>query len=158
MGILSESINENLVVFDIEAEDKKEVFQILSDKMKVCGIVKDTYLEGVLNREELYPTGLLLGDYNVAIPHTESSHVNKNAIAIAKLSKPVKFKYMADPKMDIEVNLIFMLAINDPKNQVPVLSLLMNILSNQDNISVLANARNKEDFLKILKEKEVECI
>ncbi|MPN52194.1 hypothetical protein SDC9_199850 [bioreactor metagenome] len=51
-----------------------------------------------------------------------------------------------------------MLAINDPKNQVPVLSLLMNILSNQDNVSVLANARNKEDFLKILKEKEVECI
>ncbi|SJZ65729.1 PTS sugar transporter subunit IIA [Anaerorhabdus furcosa] len=158
MGILSESINEDLVILDIDEQDKEKVLQILANKMQEMGIVKETYLEGVLNREEIYPTGLLLGNYNVAIPHTESKHVNKNAIAIAKLNRPVKFKYMADPKMEIEVNLIFMLAISEPKNQVPVLSLLMNILSNQDNVSALARARNKEEFLQILKEKEVECI
>lgn len=158
MGILSESINEDLVILDIAAQDKTEVLRILANKMLEMEIVKDTYLEGVLKREEIYPTGLLLGNYNVAIPHTESTHVNANAIAIAKLNEPVKFKYMADPKMDIEVNLIFMLAISEPKNQVPVLSLLMNILSCQDNVSALANARNKEEFLQILKEKEVEFI
>ncbi|MEG0076640.1 PTS sugar transporter subunit IIA [Anaerorhabdus sp.] len=157
MGILCDSINEDLVILDVDVEDKKDVLGILATKMLEMNIVKDTYLQGVLNREQVYPTGLLLGDFNVAIPHTDSSHVNKNAIAIAKLKKPVKFKYMADPKMDVEVSLIFMLAISDPKNQVPVLSLLMNILSNQDNVSALANARNKDEFLQILKEKEVEC-
>lgn len=149
------SINKELMVFDVDAKDKEGILKELADKMVTHGYVKETYYQGVIDREKIYPTGLLLGDFNVAIPHTESEYVLKNGIAVARLKHPVSFNYMADPSIVVQVDLIFMLAIHDPSKQVPVLSALMKILSVQDNISDLVSARDSNEFLIKLKEMEV---
>lgn len=149
------SINEELMVFDAEAQDKEWILKELANKMFENEYVKASYYQGVLDRENIFPTGLLLGDYNVAIPHTESEHVLKNGIAVARLKHPVIFKYMADPSVEVQVDLIFMLAIFDPRKQVPVLSALMKILSVQGNVSDLVAARDSKEFLEKLKEMEV---
>ncbi len=154
MKVLKNALNEKYVFFNLKANDKLEAISILSDKLKKEGIVKPSFKDAVINRENEFPTGLLLGETNVAIPHCDSSHVFENAVAIAKLEKPVIFKYMADPTLDVEVHFLFMLAIADPKKQVPVLSTLMSILSNQDNISELLEVNSSNELINLLIEKE----
>lgn len=146
MNVLEEKINEDLMIFDMEADSWEDVIGQLADMLETKGYVKDTYKKGVIDREKVYPTGLLLGEYNVAIPHTEVCHVNKAAIAVAKLKKPVTFKYMADPSQDVPTSLVLMMAISDPKGHIPVLSKLMEILGNPETLKTLVGIEDKKEF------------
>ena len=47
-----------------------------------------------MKRESVYPTGLPVGEINVAIPHTDPEHVNNAAICLGILEKPVTFNVM----------------------------------------------------------------
>ena len=152
MNVLEGKIKEDLMIFDMEADSWEDVISQLADMLESKGYVKDTYKKGVIDREKVYPTGLLLGEYNVAIPHTEICHVNKAAIAVAKLKKPVVFKYMADPNQDVPTSLVLMMAINDPKGHVPVLAKLMEILGNPENIKKLLDTSDKTEFRKLLED------
>lgn len=56
------------------------------------GYVKSTYIDAVLEREKTLPTGLDIGEMCVAIPHTDSKHVNESNVALAVLKNPVEFR------------------------------------------------------------------
>lgn len=150
MNILRGSISKDLIFLDLNLSNKEEVITFLANKLYDLGYVKDTYLHNVLLRESVYPTGLLLDSYNVAIPHTESEHVYKSGIVIGRLKNPVIFKYMADPNQDVAVNLVVMLAIKDPKNQVPVLSELMTGLSNKKLLNFLMDVDTVSEFIDVI--------
>ncbi len=47
----------------------------------------------------------------VAIPHTDSKHVNESNVAVGILKNPVKFNSMIDPKDRLDVELVFLLAV-----------------------------------------------
>ncbi len=85
--------------------------------MYKAGVVKD-YLAAVKEREENYPTGLLVGNTGFAIPHTDSSKVNYSQICFASLNKPVEFANMGDKNDIVKVELVFMLAMSQPHEQV----------------------------------------
>ena len=82
-------IHRNLVFTNLCAKDKEDTIRRLAGHLLQAGYVKDTYLDAVLQREKEYPTGLDLGDYCIAMPHTFAAHVNEPALAIAKLASPV---------------------------------------------------------------------
>jgi Phosphotransferase system mannitol/fructose-specific IIA domain (Ntr-type) len=146
MSILSNAIKKDLILLDCDAEDSESVICQLADILHEKGYVKDTYKEGVSSREKIYPTGLLLQKYSVAIPHTDTKHVNQPAVIIARLKKPVKFQYMADPKQDVMASIVMMLAIKNPSEQVPVLSAIMDLISNEANRTRLMEAKDVDEF------------
>ena len=152
--ILKSALNAELIELDVLAQDQNDIISKLANLLYEKGYVKDSYESGVKQREQVYPTGLYLGKYSVAIPHTESEHVNESAIAIARLSNPVTFKYMADPSMELSVQLVMMLAIKDPSKQVPVLSQLMQKVANSELIDELMTASTVEEFMIILTKEE----
>lgn len=154
MGILKEALKSEFVIMDLEVSSKQELIEIMATSFEEKGIVKDTYKQAVLDREEIYPTGLLLGDINIAIPHCDNNHANVNAIAIAKLTKPITFKFMADPELDVPVSFAFMLSISNPKDQVPVLSSMIEVLSKQENMEELVSAKSAEEIINIIVSKE----
>ena len=47
-------------------------------------IYNDGYIESVIEREKIFPTGLEFPKYCIAIPHTDSKYIKKDAIAIVK--------------------------------------------------------------------------
>lgn len=149
MTILSEAIKKDLIYLDFEAEDADDVICKLADILYEKGYVKDTYKEGVSSREKVYPTGLLLQKYSIAIPHTDTKHVNQPAIIIARLKKPVKFQYMADPTKDVMASIVMMLAIKNPAEQVPVLSAIMTLISKEENMTKLVEAKDVDEFYHI---------
>lgn len=89
----------------------------------------------------------------VAIPHTDSKHVNESNVALAVLKNPVEFRNMIDPSKKVEVMVVFLLAINDPDSQVTLLSKLMSVFQNVELLKQIKSSSSTEEVTKLL-----ECI
>lgn len=126
--------------------------QILFDE----GLVKDSYIGAVKEREKAFPTALEFENYSIAIPHTDSNHVNSDAMVINILEKPVSFEQMATEELYTDVAIIVMLAIKNKEKQVPYLQALIEIFQDKEKISKLLESENndiiEEKFSKYLKE------
>lgn len=146
----NELLREELVFFDIKAENRVELLRKLASLLYENGYVKESYIDAVIERESKYPTGLNTMGVNVAIPHTDSIHVNKTGILIANLNKPVKFKEMGPNDSEVSAELVFMLAIKNPKDQPKTLGKLMGIFSDGDKLKTIKQATKSEEVMDIL--------
>lgn len=135
----------------LSANNFTEVIEILGQQMIDCNYVKETYTQAVLEREDILPTGLKAGIVNVAIPHTDVTHVNKSAVAIATLSEPVSFHLMEDPSKEAEVKIVFLLAVSQPKEQTELLSTLMSIFKDNELLLKIKNAEHNDSLSEIFK-------
>ncbi|WP_199860670.1 PTS sugar transporter subunit IIA [Oceanobacillus damuensis] len=143
--------NEKLT-FLIEENEQKQVLEKLADELHEKGYVKETFKQAVLDREEKFPTGLLIDGIGVAIPHTDSIHVNKATIAVCILKEPVLFQHMVAKGEVVQVHLIFMLVIQDSSNQVHVLQSIINLLQDRQVINKMMKATSKTDIVTMLKD------
>lgn len=144
-------IYEELIFLDVDKDKNVEVLEFMANELVDKGYVKPSFLEGVLEREKNYPTGLDTGDIKVAIPHTDSEHVLESCIAVGVLEKPVVFKDIVDPNGMVDVDIVFILAIAEAENQVQVLTKLMSIFSEKELLNNIYNS-DKEGIYKILKD------
>jgi PTS system galactitol-specific IIA component len=147
---ISELFHQEIIVTNLEAENREEVFRVLYKKLLDNGYVKESFLEGIIKRENTFPTGLLLNNYNVAIPHTDAEHVLKPAIAVATLSKPVIFKNMANPQEDVNVNIVFMIALNESHSQVEMLQQLVELIQNENFLMSILNAKGGDEVIDLM--------
>lgn len=145
-------LKNELVFTKLKIEKKEDLFWKLCDNLNKNGYVKETFYEGVVKREEVFPTGLALGEYNVAIPHTEAEHVVKSCISLATLEKPVGFKNMEDDTEDVNVNIIFMLALNEAHSQLEMLKQLIQLIQNKSMLKEILKAESSEEIIKIIEE------
>ncbi len=143
-------INKELILLDFAADDKFDLLNKLSSLLIQKGYAKASFKNAVIEREKIFPTGLITKGANVAIPHTDPEHVIKPAIIFAKLKNPITFKEMGSGEKDIDSELIFMLAINNPKEQVTTLSKLMSIFSNEETLTKFKNSDESSEILELL--------
>lgn len=92
-----------------------------------------------------------LNTYNVAIPHTDPEHVIKPAIAIATLSKPVIFKNMANPLEEVNVSIVFMMALNEAHSQVEMLQQMVQLIQNDTLLEKIIEANGGDKIIDIIK-------
>ena len=129
----------------IPFEDNMEALEYTAKLLLDRKLVKDSYLDAIKDREKSFPTGLEFQNYGIAIPHTDSEHVNSESIVINILDEPVKFEQMATEGLYTDVNIIVMLAIKNKENQVPYLQTLIEIFQDEQKVNVLiGNGSNKE--------------
>lgn len=145
----------HLCFFQLDVENKQQLFETLAGKLQQEGFVKENYLEGITEREEEYPTGILVGETGFAIPHTDSVRVNKSQICFASLKHPVEFSDMVDKENKISVSLVFMLAMSQPHEQVDTLQNMIALFQNEAAVEQLKACRDVETFAKILDEAQV---
>ena len=113
--------NESLIAFDLQAQDAREVIDLLAGKMYAQGLVADEYGEQTWARELIHPTGLPTNPFCIAFPHADAEGVNKSALGVAVMRQPVIFQNMADPDEALDVMLVLMLANRDPEEQIQTL-------------------------------------
>lgn len=135
----------------VRAEKDREVIKRLGKQLYEEGYVKDSYIGAVIEREKELPTGLKTGSINVAIPHTDIMHVNETFLAIATLENPVKFRLMEDPSQEVDIDIVFLLGVKQPKEQTKLLSALMAIFKDDQSLEKIKNAQSEEDCNEILK-------
>ncbi|MCS7128329.1 MAG: PTS sugar transporter subunit IIA [Sulfolobales archaeon] len=141
----------DILMFNLKARERNELLTLLSEKLYEMGYVKKTYREALLEREEKYPTGLVVKeDFNVAIPHADVEHVEKEALVIVKTDREVTFRKMDEQKVEIPVDIVFLLVIKDPKGYVKFLAKLTELFTNEEFIKIIRSKALEEinDYLR----------
>jgi PTS system galactitol-specific IIA component len=149
---LSDLLEEKLIYFDVEADNRENLLVELAGKLYEKGYVKNTYANAILEREKQYPTGLPTKIVKIAVPHTDIEHVNKPCVLIAGLKKPVDFKDMGNGKDDIAVELVFMLSVNKPKEHLIVLQQIIGLFSDEETLMKIKNARCPKSMIEVIRE------
>ncbi|MDP4083782.1 MAG: PTS sugar transporter subunit IIA [Bacillota bacterium] len=136
--------------FQLEANDRNEALKELAAKLYSSNLVTEAFYNGILEREEKFPTGLSVVPYGIAIPHTEADKVITAQIAFASLNKPVKFYMMGKENEEVDVSLIFMLALKKAEDQITMLQKLVEIFQDVSLIREFANCKNQKELEGIL--------
>jgi len=145
------AINENLIIYGVNAENAEDAITQVGALLLGGGYVKETYIPAVAARESEYPTGLQLKNIGVAMPHTSGIHVITPAVCVAKLSKPVEFGHMGDPDTKVQAELLFLMAIKNPDEQLETLQKVMGVFTNDEAIKKISNAANKMELYEAAK-------
>lgn len=108
-----------------------EVLKHIHEKHLAEGIVRESYLKALREREADYPTGILLDGYAVAIPHCDSQHAVNPAIYIIRLPQEIEVN-QADGDEKLRVRLVINLVVTHPSEQLQLLKALFNHLQMAD--------------------------
>jgi galactitol PTS system EIIA component len=139
-----------ITFFDLEANDRQEALKKMAESLYAADLVHASFYQGILEREETYPTGLSVNPYGVAIPHTDADKVITPQIAFASLKEPVKFQMMGNAKEEIEVSLIFMLALKKAEDHLIMLQRLMEIFQDSSLLTEFSRCKNQESLDELL--------
>jgi PTS system galactitol-specific IIA component len=144
-------LTSELVAIGLDAVDARQAIRALTALLEQGGHVKDSFADAVLERESTFPTGLPTGEIAVAIPHADSVHVLRSAMAVGVLAHPVKFQEMGDPETALDVDVVMVLAIQDPKAVVPFLQRVCTILQDQDLLARLKASTEARQVIEVLR-------
>jgi PTS system galactitol-specific IIA component len=143
------------VLLGANVADSTEIIRLLGIELYKTGYVKESFIEAAIDRESRLPTGLPLGGaFSAAIPHTDIEHVIKPGLALATLKNPVAFRNMAIPSETVQVSLVFLLALEQPKAQIEMLQEIAGVLQAPDVVSALMKSQNFEDVVCALKKEK----
>lgn len=149
---IDQLLHKDMVFLNLEAATKEELLEKLATRAFEKGYVRDTFLNAVLERESLYPTALPTPVLKVAVPHaTDRSHVIKPVIILAKLKYPVLFKEMGEGINDVPVDVVFMLAVNGPKEQLTILQKVVGLFSNPAAMQAVKDASTEQELIDAVK-------
>lgn len=146
------------LVLQSSASTKEDVFKEVGELLYSKGYVKESFTEGLLEREQDFPTGLDLSAViegnmtNVAIPHTEAHHCLDKVVLFVQLEKPLTFNNMIKPTEQLEVKYLFVIVNNDGGNQTNILSSLMDFLTKKENIEKMDSLESPEAIFQFLTE------
>ena len=147
-----ENIHESLIFPHLDASSQEEVFEKMGSALIEQGYCKDSYVDALKEREKHFSTGVDVGALcSVAIPHTDVSHVKKSAVAIATLDKPVTWIHMGTEDVEVEVQIVFMLAIDDPNSHLNQLQGVIRTIQQKEVINRLAECDNLKEIIEAIK-------
>jgi len=146
----ADRVREDLIMLNVEGDTRDEVLKHIADLFVSKGIAKDTFYEGLLQRENEFPTGLPIGEYNIAIPHTYPEHYNDIGVAICVPKHPVKFFNMGDKTDELTVHVIVCLALKKMDDSIKMLPSLMSFFADEDNIKAVMACKTPAEVMALV--------
>lgn len=143
-----------LIFFDLKENKAEDVLKTMGNAMILEGCAKPTYVRALIERERKFPTGLDIQGIGIAIPHTDACHVKQEGIALAVLKDPVAFYQMGEESTQVQVRLIFMLAVWKPNAHLKRLQNILDIIQDVTVLEQLLNAKESGEIIQIIKKKE----
>ena len=149
-----EMLDKRSIRIDGAPKSKNEALDQMVELMAKSGKINDleAYRQEVYRREEEGTTGVGEG---IAIPHGKGAFVDKPGLAAMVVKDGVDYDSLdGEP-----VHLIFLIAAPNTKDNVhlDVLSKLSVLLMDEDFSRALQNAKNPEEFMKIVDEADQEA-
>ncbi|MEW8955995.1 fructose-specific PTS transporter subunit EIIC [Clostridium sp.] len=152
---ITDLLNKNGIELSTNIRTKEEAIDKLVNLMSNTGNLnnKDEYKKAVLDRESLSTTGI--GD-GIAIPHAKTKAVKKAGLSAMVVKEGVDY----DSLDGNPAKLFFMIAAPEGENNVhlEVLARLSTILMDEGFREKLIKAKDKEEFLSLIDDKENEKI
>ena len=148
---MSNLYSERLIAVNLEADSKDSAIEQL-----ICMLDKENRINSLSEfRDSIYEreneSTTEVGEYT-AIPHGRSETVIENSVCIATLKKPVIWNFETKEEIDI----IFMLAVKKDSSDthIEILSELASKIMEEDFISNIKKADNKNEIYHIITKKE----
>ena len=151
MTMLADLILPEALCPAIDADSSAAAIEFLSARLMALGKVRPSFASAVIAREATMPTGLPLGDLNVAIPHTDPEHVLAPGVAVGTLRTPVEFCSMDDPDERLPVRIVFVLALTDKKLQINLLQHIAEMIQQPQRLKQLIAAADAAAMYAALK-------
>lgn len=145
-------IQPEFIFLEASVATAAESIKLAGQAYETAAIVKPSYTKAVITREEKFPTGLPADGFNIAIPHTDAEHVIKAGISVVVPEKPVKFKMMGNPEVELECQIIFPLAMEHPQKQLELLMSLMEFFQDKNKLEKIVKAKDKQTVIDVLRE------
>lgn len=149
--MISQLINDKLIFLNLDVTNRDELFKIISSNLENNHFVSPLYYSSLIKRENSFPTGLDLGEYYVAIPHSDCKNIYKKFVAIVTLNQPLLMKRMDEPQQNIPVDCLFFLGVTNDESQIQLLQEILKIIQNKKIIYKIRTAKNINEVLNILK-------
>ncbi|MCD6577067.1 MAG: PTS sugar transporter subunit IIA [Anaerolineaceae bacterium] len=150
---MSTQLLDNVQVFLLNKKNKEEVLEDLSNAAINAGFAKHGYLEAILEREEKYPTGLHTPEIEVAIPHADAEWANTPSLTIGLLEQPVIFEPMGGEGGDVNAEIVFMLTIKEPKQQINFLRAFSTLMGKPQVLIDFKNSGDPKQLIEEIKKK-----
>lgn len=142
-------VQEGLVIVPMQAESAGDAITQLGTRLQAGGFVKDSWIPATIEREKTFATGLPTPEVGVAIPHADVEHVQKQAIAVGVLNRPVEFGEMGNPDSTVSVRIVCALAVAQSELLVTLLQRLVEMFQSPGVLSQIAEARSPAEIVEI---------
>lgn len=139
-------LKKELIAMNVEADTNEEALRFMANRFVEAGVGKQSYPDAIVEREKNYPTALPATAFDIAVPHTFAEHVNEAAMGVCVLKKPVEFRQMGTPDIVLYPQVLFMLAITDPKDQIAILRKIMALIQDEDKLNAIKNADTEDEI------------
>ncbi|HSF83887.1 MAG TPA: PTS sugar transporter subunit IIA [Anaerolineales bacterium] len=150
---LADLLLEKHIMVGLKSRNAQSAIRQLGRTLVESDHVHPEFIEDVCKRERIFPTGLPTEPFATAIPHADPTHVLRSALSIGILASPVSFSQMGtDGSVQVQVRIIFLLAIKQREKQVGMLQELVGLIQNPFLLTQLVNADRPHSALEILKQ------
>ncbi|WP_314061679.1 PTS sugar transporter subunit IIA [uncultured Vagococcus sp.] len=146
---ISEMFQPELMEFHLKVVSESELFQVVGEKLAKLGYVTESYVGGLIKREEVFPTGLITQYLNIALPHGNPEHILTPFVFITRLDQAIVVKQMGDGQ-ELLTKDFFFLGMADGKKQVGLLSSLMMLFMNEGFVQTYQEATSRDSLKEVL--------
>ncbi|MCX8724383.1 PTS sugar transporter subunit IIA [Lactobacillus sp. B4005] len=138
----------NNIQVDVDVKDRDDALKYLADFAVQNNLATDAakVLAGYKQREQEGSTGMTEG---FAIPHAQSAAINKSAMIILKLKKPIDWQSLDGQKIDTVIS--FLIPEVDSNSHLKYLSNTAKLLTHEDFIASLKKANTPEEIYHLFK-------
>ena len=144
--LISEIINQNLVLSLNNVSSKKRLFQEIAMRMASdCSLSVETIQTALQDREQLGPTGMGNG---VAIPHARIGKITVIKGMFIRLEKPINFDSIDKQKVDIVFAILA--PVDSGVEHLKALAKVSRLLRDQNICSKLRSTEDKAALFSIL--------
>lgn len=150
MIMIREMIHQDIIFPEREVKNQEEFFHFVSRDLYEKGYVHASFEKAITTREKKYPTGLQLDNIAIAIPHTDCEHIIQAFLCVNRIitpaSSPITFMQMGTDDVKVFPEYVLVLGITQPKEQVTLLSLIMELFSQETFVQKLRCATTTSDM------------
>lgn len=146
---MSQLLSENCIVFDIDANEKKDVLMTLVTELHKAGRITDIekFYEDVLAREAIAPTFV---GFDMGLPHGKTDNVLEASVCFGRTSQPVVWNEESGETADLVI-LIAVPVLEAGDTHMKILANLSRKLMHEEFREALRTS-TKDEVYKILTE------
>ena len=123
----------------------QEAIQLTGNTLFEAGMITPDYIEACIEREEDFPTGLLLlNGSGIAMPHGNSEFVNEDSLCLLRADEAIEFGRMEDKDQKVNCSLVFNLALASGQQHLSILRKLIGLFQQEDFVETCQKADKSE--------------
>ena len=138
------------VVLMKNIKTKEEAISYLAKHLQKKGYVNENYELATIKREHIFPTALPTKPIGIAVPHSETENVMKQAVVLGITDNLIEFSEMGNDESKVNVGIMFLLALKGEDNHLNYLRNIVNYCKVEDNVSRLYTSKSVNEAYRIL--------